>query len=262
MTEWVLIRSLEELRKEFDTIAPERDKSSDGSKGDDAHSQRSSDHNPDETGKTPDEDSDKINEVHAIDVDDDLRAEGFDMEDCVQHILWRCRKSNSDPDNEPRLKYIIYKRRIWEAPDWDEEYYGGDNPHDQHAHFSGEYDSEYSEDGSPWGLIAKFGDELPMDQTSFNKLMDGWAKTTNGKKALETAAHCDSVQRYMYDDAGNVVPVPDSDGNPTMGVDSALGYLGKDMAIVKQDLTKLQDEVEDAKCLLEQLAETPGTVTG
>src|SRR3954471_25026476 len=101
MASWVLIPSLVTLRKEFDTIAPDRDKSSDGSIGDTAHQENTSDHNADEVGKVPIHDADSKNEVHAIDVDKDLKLDGVTMEDCVQHILKYCRKSNSDPLNEP-----------------------------------------------------------------------------------------------------------------------------------------------------------------
>jgi hypothetical protein len=159
----VLIPAAKKLREEFNTIAPERDTESDGWVGDSAHAGRSSDHNPDESGATPDEDSDSLNEVHAVDVDKDLRRSGVTMQNCVDTILARCRKNNSDPQNEPRLKYIIFNRYIWEAPNWTKKAYTGENPHDKHAHFSFEYDSQYSEDTSPWGLVAKYGkdDDMP-----------------------------------------------------------------------------------------------------
>lgn len=82
---------------------------------------------------------------------------------------------------------------------------------------------------------------LPMDQGDFNKLMDGWAGTANGKKALELAAHCDSVQRYG---AGGE-PVPDTDPNPKMGVDSGIGYLGKDSVLLKEKTEDIHGKVGD-----------------
>lgn len=92
----------------------------------------------------------------------------------------------------------------------------------------------------PWSRFldmvrAEMGD-LPMDQGDFNRLMDGWAATANGKRALETAAHCDSVQRW--DSNGN--PLPDSDPNPRMSVDSSLGYLGRDIGWVREDLADIK----------------------
>jgi hypothetical protein len=158
LASWVLVPSLTSLSAELDVIAPNRDKGSDGSIGDDAHSQRSSDHNPDETGATPDEDSDSKNEVHAMDRDKDLKLSGVTMQDVVDHLVGECRKSGTSGKDRGRLKYIIFNGYIWDAPGWEKVKYTGSNPHDQHAHFSAEYDSQYSEDTSPWGLIDKFGD--------------------------------------------------------------------------------------------------------
>lgn len=145
----VLIPSLAALREEFDRLAPDRDKSSDGWIGDASHSSGSSDHNPDESGNVPIHDADTTDEVHAIDVDEDLRLDGeVTMEDCVQHLLAECRAGRED-----RLRYMIYERRIWSASDgWREEYYSGSNPHDKHAHFSGSYDSDDEADTSSWGI--------------------------------------------------------------------------------------------------------------
>lgn len=170
MASWTTVPSLESLRNEFNVIAPHRDKSSDGTIGDQSHASGSSDHNPDETGNTPDEDSDSKNEVHGLDVDKDLN-ESFTMEDCVQFLLGECRKSNDVGKDKGRLKYIIFNKRIWEASNgWDQRSYTGSNPHDKHAHFSFEYDSEYSEDSSPWGLVERFTDTMAIDDDDANKI--------------------------------------------------------------------------------------------
>jgi hypothetical protein len=135
MADWVVVPCLVRLRAEFNTIAPDRDKASDGTIGDAAHSS-ASDHTPDEIsdalrGKDPD----SVNEVHALDVDADLRVPGLSMERVVQHLLERCRAGA-----ENRLRYIIFNRRIWsESNDWRQQAYTGPNPHDEHAHFSSSY---------------------------------------------------------------------------------------------------------------------------
>lgn len=171
MASWVLVPALTALRAEFDKIAPGRDKSSDGSIGDDAHSTRSSDHNPDETGATPDEDSDAKNEVHAIDVDKDLGS-GLTMQAVVDYLVSECRKNNPNGKDRGRLKYIIFNGYIWDAPGWSKVAYTGSNPHDKHAHFSCEYDSEYSEDASPWGLVEKFGASMATAKEVWDYLLE------------------------------------------------------------------------------------------
>lgn len=131
----VLIPAAATLRAEFDRVAPGRDRASDGWIGDAAHSREVTDHNPDETGSVPIHDADSVNEVHAIDVDEDLRQPGLTMEKAVQHLLARCRAGA-----ELRLRYIIYNRRIWsESSGWVEHPYTGPSPHTEHAHFSFSY---------------------------------------------------------------------------------------------------------------------------
>lgn len=151
-----LVPCLVTLREEFNALNPDRDKSSDGWVGDEAHQSGDSDHNPDDSGN-----------VHAIDVDENINVSGVYMEDCVQTVLRRCRKNNDDPDNEARLTYIIYERRIWSASDgWRECYYGGSNPHDKHAHFSAESASKYANDTSPWGIVEEWGG--PVEVSGFS----------------------------------------------------------------------------------------------
>jgi len=148
MAEWVLIACLKQLFAEFDLIAPNRDHASDGSIGDTAHQHEVSDHNPDETGSVPIHDADHVNEVHAIDVDSDLREPGLDMETVVQFLLGRCRSGA-----ERRLRYIIYNRRIWEADNgWKQRAYTGASAHTEHAHFSASYDTAREASTASWHL--------------------------------------------------------------------------------------------------------------
>jgi hypothetical protein len=163
IADWILIPCLVRLRAEFDKVAPARDRASDGTIGDAAHRNRVSDHNPDETGAVPIRDADRTNEVHAIDVDEDLRTAGLSMEGVVQFLLARCRSGA-----ETRLRYIIFNRRIWEASnDWKQETYSGNNPHTEHAHFSGSYVSALEADIRPWRLEDLIEKE-PDVATQFN----------------------------------------------------------------------------------------------
>jgi hypothetical protein len=154
MADWVLVPCLVQLRTEFNKIAPGRDKASDGSIGDTAHQSSVSDHNADEVGNVPITDADKSNEVHAIDVDKDLKNprikyNGYTgLEAVVQFLLARCRSGK-----EKRLRYIIYNGRIWRASNgWAQEAYKGSNPHGEHAHFSASYTSSHEADTSTWHL--------------------------------------------------------------------------------------------------------------
>lgn len=147
MTDWVLIPCLKALFAEFNRIAPDRDRASDGSIGDAAHQAEVSDHNPDEVGSVPIHDADKINEVHAIDVDNNLRGD-VTMETAVQFLLGRCRSGA-----EKRLRYVIYNRRIWSASSgWVQKAYTGASAHTEHAHFSASYDSQLEASVVSWHL--------------------------------------------------------------------------------------------------------------
>jgi hypothetical protein len=188
LARWILVPCLVSLRNEFNRLAPARDKTSDGSLGDTSHSRSSSDHNPDETARTPYEDADRINEVHAIDVDKDLRKSGWSMEKCVEIIVLRHRRGVDD-----RLQNLIYNRRIWSRSwGWTARRYTGSNPHTRHAHFSARYTTAQERDTRPWGLLEAEDDDMAtITQTDFNARMDTWwnarMSPTAGDNAQRTA---------------------------------------------------------------------------
>jgi hypothetical protein len=172
MADWILIACLKQLFAEFDAIAPHRDHASDGSIGDTAHQHEVSDHNPDETGSVPIHDADHINEVHAIDVDSDLREPGLNMETVVQFLLTRCRNGS-----EKRLRYIIYNRRIWEAGNgWKQRAYTGASAHTEHAHFSASYTTAREASTASWHL-----EDIPVALTPADKkwITDQFAAIAN-----------------------------------------------------------------------------------
>lgn len=186
MADWKLIACLVALFAEFDRIAPSRDRASDGSIGDASHRKEVSDHNPDETGSVPIHDADKINEVHAIDVDDDLRESDLTMEKCVQFLLGRCRSGA-----ERRLRYIIYNRRIWSASSgWVQKTYTGASAHTEHAHFSASYDSNLEASTASWHL-----EEIPVALTQADK---DWIKgVISAAQQANTAAVAAAVDDHL-----------------------------------------------------------------
>lgn len=145
----VLVPCLVALRAEFNAVSLNRDKASDGWLGDAAHRRESSDHNPDETGRTPYEDADNVDEVHALDVDDSgpwPDAGWFDR--TVLAIVERHRLEKDD-----RLQIVIRNRRIASRSwGWTWRPYTGPNPHTEHAHFSARYTSAQEADTRPWGV--------------------------------------------------------------------------------------------------------------
>jgi hypothetical protein len=227
----ILIACLDQLFDEIDALAPDRDTSSDGWIGDASHAGSSSDHNPDESGNTPYEDADSIDEVHAIDVDETTRAD-VSMAQIVDHILDRCRSGE-----ERRLHYIIYERTIYEDDnDWEAADYYGSNAHDKHAHFSACYETDRESDRSPWleGL---------MGLTSSDKdWIDGEFRAYVG----------DVVDRWTAEGGR----VPADDANPKQTVPSALFYGGADGAHIRYvQLEAIQQQ-------LEQLTEMVRGLTG
>lgn len=136
---WVLTVGLNTVRAEFNSVFADRDHTTDGSVGDLAHQLESaSGHNPDITGRAEYKDGDSLNEVRAIDVDKDLNdksAHKVTMEDVIQYLVEKGRSGAYLP-----FRYFIYNRRIWsKSTGWSTRAYNGSNPHDKHAHFSGDY---------------------------------------------------------------------------------------------------------------------------
>lgn len=171
MASWFLVPCLVHMRDEWNAISPKRDKGSDGSIGDTAHSSRTSDHNPRSNGA-----------VLALDIDSTGPwPGGFDH--YVQRVVARCRSGA-----EWRLEYVIWNHKIASRSDgwkW-VTYTGSTDPHTGHAHFSARHDNTGQSDTRSWHIADE--EDLPVDQKTFNALMDGWAATDNGKTALREAA--------------------------------------------------------------------------
>ena len=138
---WKLSLAAERLRREVDTLWPDRDKKSDGALGDVAHSARVSDHNPDANGW-----------VRAIDIDEDLFGrDGSDPKianDLAETIVLIAKK-------DPRIKYVIFEGQIWsKISKWLPRKYDGINAHMHHIHVS--FNEVGDTDDKPFGLKGHF----------------------------------------------------------------------------------------------------------
>lgn len=125
---WVVDRGLLVLRDQINAAWPNRDKGSDGTIGDAAHSARDSDHNP----ESPPPAGNPDRQVDALDVTHDP-AHGADMGVVSEAIR---------ASRDQRVKYVIFARRIvYPAARngftaWAWQPYSGSDPHTGHMHVS------------------------------------------------------------------------------------------------------------------------------
>ncbi len=198
MAAWELPAALVSLRAEFNALAPARDKASDGSIGDTAHAASVSDHNVDDgpgQGATPSEDADSVPEVHAIDVDADLRRVGWSMAMAVSIIVGRHRTGL-----DGRLQNVIYNGRIYSRSwGWTSRPYEGSNPHDKHAHFSLRYTDGAEDDTRPWGLLAAAGTEED-DGMGIDEFFASVGRSVRGESTTDQA-QADRTNRKNFADA-------------------------------------------------------------
>src|SRR5258708_4881597 len=118
---WRVAKSLLKLRDQVDEAHPHRNKSNDGTIGDQLHASRNSDHNPwVKDGK--------VGVVTAMDITHDPKN-GVDTYAFADFLRLH---------RDMRVKYIISKKRISNPEinggDWRP--YTGSNPHDEHVHIS------------------------------------------------------------------------------------------------------------------------------
>lgn len=139
---WRVAKSLLKMRDQFNKMAPNRNKKSDGTIGDAAHASRSSDHNPwVKDGKT--------GVVTAMDITHDPKN-GVDTW-AIAEFMRTAR--------DARVKYVISNKRIWSSSTSPYQWrrYTGSNPHSSHMHVSvhstkARYDSE-----AEWRLTSASG---------------------------------------------------------------------------------------------------------
>lgn len=128
MSSWKLAPSITTLLEQINDAYPHRDKSWDGTIGDEAHATRKSDHNPNERGI-----------VCAVDITHDLKngPDGHALAETLRLL------------HDIRISYVIWDRRIFSStvtPVWSWRPYNGTSPHDHHVHVS------VFDDTEPWTI--------------------------------------------------------------------------------------------------------------
>jgi len=138
---WRVARSLLTLRSQVNLRAPNRNKASDGTIGDERHMGRNSDHNAwiiDGANRV----------VSAMDITHDA-GRGCDA-DAIAEAIRAAR--------DGRVKYIIWNRRICSSyaigggAAWVWRNYTGDNPHTRHIHISVKSDKPNYDSTTAWTL--------------------------------------------------------------------------------------------------------------
>jgi len=130
---WRVAKSLEKLRAQINALAPRRNKASDGTIGDSAHSKTKSEHNPDANGV-----------VRALDITHDP-DHGVDCGRIIAAIV---------ASRDPRVLYVIWHAQICSSVvrPWTWRAYTGANPHTRHFHLSVVDDPAAYDDEAPWAI--------------------------------------------------------------------------------------------------------------
>jgi len=138
---WRASDSVVQLKKQIDNKAPNRNRRDDGTIGDERHASRASDHNPWIIDGA-------FGVVSAIDITHDPDN------GCDNNLIVNALVTNHDP----RLKYIIWNRRICNsvtvggASSWTWRPYEGRNSHAAHFHLSVKSAKELYDSKDVWNL--------------------------------------------------------------------------------------------------------------
>ncbi len=130
---WRPAKSLDILLAQVNATYPSRNKSSDGTIGDERHQATHSEHNPDENGV-----------VRARDITDDP-AHGLVSRKLAEALV---------ASRDPRILYVISNREICSSAvnPWVWRSYNGTNPHEAHMHLSVVADPKLYDDMRPWSI--------------------------------------------------------------------------------------------------------------
>lgn len=139
---WRAAPSVAAILSQATALWPARATFADGTIGDAAHAARTSDHNPDSRGI-----------VHAADLTHDP-DHGVDCAVLSEAIRAR---------RDPRVKYVIFNRRIFDGGVWAWQPYDGLSPHTEHMHVSILSTTTAEDDVRPW-YATTTEDDMTLDE--------------------------------------------------------------------------------------------------
>lgn len=255
MTEFVVVKSLNNLLAEINAIAPDRDKASDGAVGDQAHATGPSSHNPDETGVPEDRDADSINEVRGRDFDADLRRPGLTMEMVCQYLVAGCRAARIT-----WIKYIIFNKRIWAASDgFVQRPYSGSNPHDKHMHVSCKPDTASENNVKPLGLASLIEAPKEPDVELNDKIGD---KTNPARTVGDVFRDVANLRAWLLGETVAGFTVPSSAPAYTLKrVGNEWGQVRADLSAERAEVPPTPPSAENiAAAVMASLAKMPEVV--
>jgi hypothetical protein len=182
---WRVADSLVTLRDQINTLAPDRDKSSDGTIGDQSHQARKSDHNPNAAGV-----------VQAMDITNDP-AHGLVSRDIAELLRL---------SQDRRIKYVISNRQIFSSTvsPWQWRPYTGVNAHTKHVHISVVDDPKFYDDSEPWALERLAKVEAPAATSATGPFTDIVATVFGGHADFNPSAY----DGHVIDDRERGVALP------------------------------------------------------
>lgn len=247
----MLTLGMKNLGNQFNARWPNRDGTSDGAIGDYAHTQEHSGHNPDDTSKHNaewDGDSDNTPEVRAIDVDNNLGGD-VSMQQVINHM-------RSIPNLSSVIRYMIYNKKIYSAPDFEPRDYTGASPHTEHAHFSGAYTNTSDQNRTFDYRFDELGEDMPVTDADVTKiwsyLVERPDSTTNPKQKSSVATYIRYNDVVNNDAANKVITAL------TPALTAILGKVDLDPSEIEEIKAALviPTAEENAQAVLDKLADS------
>lgn len=226
-----LTKGLQNFLRQLNATFPDRPTKSDGTLGDTAHQSEKSGHNLDDVKNSMAEwngDSDNVPEIRAIDI--------TTLEPIVstQVVVDHIRRL---PNVESVIRYIIYNRKIYHAPNFQAMPYSGASPHTEHFHISGAWTNASDANAS---YNYRFGDiPVALTDADIKKVAEAILNTPIGDEARPARTVGDvlrdaaKLRGYLVGDEKDTANADIANGTPIAQiVDAADEYLNEPVSDV------------------------------